>query len=383
MRVAIVGPYPIDTQKLVGIEVAIVYLQQHLLQMPDVELHVLTCKEELAEPREMRQERLTVTYLPRGRWGRITWHRREVQAMLSKLREIEPDVVHSHGTGLYAGAALASPYPAIVTVHAIARHEARLVNTLSGKLRGSLDAAYESYVMRRAKHLMAISPYVERVFAREFSGRSYLVENACDESFFAVQRQPVTGRILMAGPVKVRKGILPLLKAMRLVLQEAPEAHLRIAGSTTIEAEYAQACQAYVREAGLGDAVTFLGHLPQEQVLEEYARCAMVVLPSFEETAPMVIEQAMVVGAPSVSTLAGGVPWMLEEGVTGLTLPVPPTLEGDPPALAAALLRLLRNPQEAEQMGRRAKEVAEKLFRAKHIAQQTYEVYQQVIEASR
>lgn len=381
MRVAILGPYPLDAERLGGVEVAIVYVQRELLKREDMELQIVTCKEELAAPKVVEGGRLRVVYLPRGRLGRLTWHRREVRAILEALRPFEPDIVHAHGSGLYAGAALAGPYPAVITVHGIISQEAKLLSGWGNRLRGALDAAYERMVIRRARHLLLITPYVEQVFAGLFSGRSYLVENACDERFFALERQVVTGRILFAGPVIPRKGVLPLLKALSLVREQVPEAHLRIAGPTAGRPEYYQACAAYVHEQGLGQAVSFLGQLTQEQLLEEYARCAFFVLPSFQETAPMVVEQAMAAGVPSVATRAGGVPWMLEEGVTGLTLPVPDSPAGDPQALAAAMVRLLRDGELAERMGRRAREVARARFWPEDVAQRTLEVYQRVLEA--
>jgi glycosyltransferase involved in cell wall biosynthesis len=383
MKIAIVGPYPMDTEKLGGVEVAIVYVQRELLKMPDVSLHIITCKEGLSEPKQVQQNRLTITYLPRKGLGRLTWHRREVAAILQELARIQPDMVHGHASGLYAGAALASPYPSVVTVHGIVSQEARLLTQPMPRLRASLDALYERQVMRRAGHLMLITPYVEQVFQGVFRGRSYLVENACDERFFGVTRQVTPGRLFFAGPVIPRKGVLPMLRALSLVRRQAPQAHAVIAGSTTTDPAYYQACQAYVREANLEDAVQFVGHLAQEQVLGNYAACEVFVLPSFQETAPMVIEQAMAAGVPSVATRAGGVPWMLEDGVTGWTLPVPSSLDGDPPALAEALLKVLQDPEAAMRMGQQAQVEARERFLPSAVAARTYAVYQEVIAAAR
>ena len=95
----------------------------------------------------------------------------------------------------------------------------------------------------------------------------------------------------------------------------------------------------------------------------------------------MVIEQAMAAGVPSIATRAGGVPWMLEDGVTGITLPVPKDLDGDPLTLARAILQLFWNPVRAARMGQRAKEEAERRFHPQVVAQRTLEVYQQVLAA--
>jgi len=383
MRVALLGQYPlIGTPSFGGVEIAIVNAQRELRQFPDVDLNIITCRPEISQAQVVRDDRVSVTYLPRQRFGRITWHYQDVRALLPVLRALSPDLVHAHGSGFYAGAALASGYPTVITVHGILSQEARLLTGWRNRLRGLLDATYENQVVRRAKHLIVITPYVEQVFAHRFRGQAYWVENPCNERFFEIVRHPVPGRLLFSGYVCVRKGVLPLLKTLVHLRARHPEAHLRIAGYTNIEADYYRACVDYVRDAGLQQAVTFLGQLTQEQILEEYATCAALVLPSFQETAPIAVEEAMAAAAPIVATRAGGVPWMLEHGVTGLMVPVPPSPDGDPKTLAEAITAILSDPAGAEDMGQRARAEAERRFRPHTIARRTYEVYQQVLAAS-
>lgn len=383
MRVVLLGQYPlVGAPSFGGVEVAIVNAQRELRQFPDLELSIVTCRPEIQETRVVREDQLTTIYLPRQRFGRITWHYQDVRALLPLLHRLSPDLIHAHGSGFYAGAALASGYPTVVTVHGILSQEARLLRGWRNRLRGQLDAAYERQVIRRAKHLILITPYVEQVFAGRFKGQAYWVENPCNDRFFEIVRRPIPGRLFFSGYVCVRKGVLPLLKALALLRRDHPEAHLRIAGYTSIEADYYRACADYVREAGLGEAVTFLGQLNQEQILEEYATCAALVLPSFQETAPVVIEEAMAAAVPIVTTGAGGVPWMVQHEVTGLVLAVPASPDGDPQALVQMLAAILDDPAAAEAMGHRAQREADGRFRARIVARRTHEVYQKVLGAS-
>ena len=388
MRVAILGPYPLDANLLGGgVEAAIVYLQRELVKRDQIDLHIVTCSQQISQPRVVEGDGCTVTYLRRGRRGRLTGHRAEIAALCAHLRRLQPDIVHGHMTGLYAGAALASGYPAVVTVHGIVYREAQLQETLPNKLRGLIDARYERRVVRRAPDLILITPYVQEAFSGVLTGTTYLVENACDERFFTLgpggagRPAPVPGRVLFAGPVIPRKGVLPLIEAMARLHERMPEAHLRIAGALDRVPEYGAACQRRVHELGLEEVVAFLGHLDQERILAEYGACAAFVLPSFQETAPVAIAQAMAAGVPCVATRAGGVPWMLQDGLTGWTLPVPQSPAGDPQTLAAALERVLADPEGALEMGRRAKAEAEVRFHPTVVARQTCEVYQRVIAA--
>ncbi len=381
MKVAVLGQYPLDLARLGGgVEAAIAYAHAELAALPDLELHYYACHPSIAEPRRDAGPGGAVTWLPRGRLGRVTWHLAEVRALVREVRALAPDLVHAHGTGLYAGAALASGLPAVITAHGIVAEEARLLTERSARLRAALDAAYERWVVRRARHLIVISPYVERVFGGQFRGRAWLVENPCDARFFAVTRAPRPGVILFAGSVIQRKGVLPLIRAFQRVHQQMPAAELRIAGALTVEPEYARACQEAARTLlpPRGDAVRFLGPLSRDALAAEYAGCALVVLPSFQETAPVAIEEAMAAGAPVVATRVGGIPWMIEDGVTGRTLPAPLTAAGDPEGLAALLLRTLHDPH-AEALGRRARQAASERFCASVVARRTWEVYRQVL----
>jgi glycosyltransferase involved in cell wall biosynthesis len=71
-----------------------------------------------------------------------------------------------------------------------------------------------------------------------------------------------------------------------------------------------------------------------------------------------------------VSTDAGGVRYLVEQDRSGYVVPV-----GDDKALSEALLNVITNRDKRERMGQRARELAEKRFRASVVAEQTCEVY--------
>jgi glycogen synthase len=108
------------------------------------------------------------------------------------------------------------------------------------------------------------------------------------------------------------------------------------------------------RTLGLRDSVVFLGHVtPDAAVRGVIRRARALVLPSEWEAFGLVLLMAMAVGTPIVATRVGGVPEVLEEGRDGLLVPY-----GDPTALAAALLQVLREPGPAGDRVRRARERA-------------------------
>ena len=93
-------------------------------------------------------------------------------------------------------------------------------------------------------------------------------------------------------------------------------------------------------------------------------------LPSRTEGLPLVVPEAMAVGLPVVATSVGGLPNVLDEGVTGLLVPV------EEAALAKALLSL-RDPARAAQMGKAARQAALSRFGAERMVDRYLELYAQ------
>jgi glycosyltransferase involved in cell wall biosynthesis len=362
-----------DISRLGGVEVAIVYLMDTLRSVGVDDLHIISCRTELQRAQTTTIGHATVHYLPRRHQGRLTWHVREVGRMNALVREIKPDIVHGHSTGLYAGAALNSGFPNVITAHGIVAREVALYQGLGMRLRGQIDVLYERYCLGKARDIIAISPYVQDVFRPLTRARFHLIENAVDRRFFAIVPRPDPGRILYAGAVIERKGLIPLVKALAVVAQSQPTVELRIAGGTP-DLRYYQALTEAADALGVRKNINFLGLLDQERLLDEYARCAVFVLPSFQETAPMAVQQALAAAVPVVATPAGGVPALVAEGQTGLLAPV-----GNSTALAAALLRLLEDTPLRVAMAQRARSAALERFLPDVVARKTRAVYDAVL----
>jgi len=378
VRVAILGQFPFDVSRLGGVEVAIAYLLDAFVQSPGMVVDIVTCRTEARRPETHLVQGVRVHYLPRQNLGRLTWHLREVALIRRCLGILQPDIVHAHGTGLYAGAALASPYPSVITVHGIVAREVRLYRGLGLRSRGAFDALYERWCLHRARHLIAISPYVRRELAKATRAQWYDVENAVDEAFFRIEGPGEPGRILFAGAVIARKGLHILADAMAQVQRYDPGATVVVAGATTSDPLYATALHCEIAQQGVEGSFQFIGQQDQEHLVHEYQRCSIFVLPSLQETAPMAVQQAMAAGRAVVATAVGGIPDMITHGETGLL--VPPQ---DSRALAEALLTLLSNDSMRTDLGQAGRAQAEERFMPARVAQRTRDVYQRVIAAVR
>jgi glycosyltransferase involved in cell wall biosynthesis len=160
----------------------------------------------------------------------------------------------------------------------------------------------------------------------------------------APPREP---RLAVVGRLIPIKGHSSLLEALALARHEVPGIALEIAGGGPLEPEL----RAQTRRLTLGDAVSFLGQVAPAGPVFERAR--VVVVPSLGEGFGLVALEAMERGRAVVASDVGGLPEIVEPGRTGLLVP-----PGDPAALAAALLELVRNPERTAAMGAAGRERA-------------------------
>lgn len=179
----------------------------------------------------------------------------------------------------------------------------------------------------------------------------------------AAAREP--GLIAFAGRCTAQKGLLDLLDAAASIAAREPGLRIECAGEGDLEALRREA-----RARGLGERVTLHGWIGPRERDALLARAAIFVLPSHAEALPMSVLEAMAAGCAVVATRVGGIPDLIEDGVSGLL--VPPAA---PERLAAALAALLADPAHAARLGSAARAtIAERhtLERAMERLEQVY-----------
>ena len=118
-----------------------------------------------------------------------------------------------------------------------------------------------------------------------------------------------------------------------------------------------------------------LGFVPQAELFLLYERAAVVLLVSEREGLPNVVLEAMARGRTVVSTPVGGIPTVIEDGVTGFLVPI-----GDVAATRAALERALADPELRRRIGAAARERVSEYCSWDRVTEQTLEVYASAAE---
>ena len=373
VKLALLSNYPTDPKWIYGgVQAAAYHLVQGLARFDDLDLHVVHCSSEISADRTVRDGKVTVHSIRLPRHRVLPNLIASIPRLVKTLRTISPDLANAH-TSPYAFAALRAGTPTLYTIHGVAHRELRYAKGLRNMLALTITSAYDRNVVRRVDDVIAISPYVEREYRARTGARFHLVENPVGDDYFQISGAAVSGRVLFAGTLSPHKGTLRLLEALKVVAAQVPEVQLRLAGRSGA-GDYQRRLQRWVVENGLDTRVSFLGPLNTDAMHREYAECALVVLPSLVETAPLVILEAMAAARPVVATRVGGVPDLVEDRVTGFL--VPPN-EVEP--LVDRMFRLLGDRELRETMGRRAREVSRNRFQRDRVAARYHEIYREVL----
>lgn len=152
-----------------------------------------------------------------------------------------------------------------------------------------------------------------------------------------------------------------LLAAAAQVCRELPEALFLLAGDGPTRPEVA----ARVRSLGLEEVVRLLGPRQDIARLQTAADVAVLCSDAVVETFPLSVLEAMASRRPVVATDVGGLREQVVPGETGWLVP-----EGDAGALAAALLRLLRDPELARRMGAAGRRLVAERFSLERMIQE-------------
>jgi starch synthase len=302
------------------------------------------------------------------------------------------DLVHSHTW--YANLAghlakLLHDIPHVMTVHSLEPLRPWKAEQLAGGYR--LSSWAEETAVLAADAVVAVSAGMARDVVTAYPAldpaRVHVVHNGIDaEEYRPVGATDVLERhgvdpaqpyALFVGRITRQKGLSHLLRAAR----DLPGQLVLCAGAPDTPEIAAEARDLVVElQATRGGVLWIQDMLPRQDVVQLLSHATAFVCPSVYEPLGIVNLEAMACGTAVVASAVGGIPEVVDDGVTGLLVPYdekdPAGFERD---LAARLTELLTDPARADDLGRagRARAVAE--FDWAAIAARTVELYREVL----
>jgi glycosyltransferase involved in cell wall biosynthesis len=203
-------------------------------------------------------------------------------------------------------------------------------------------------VARRLPAVLTVSESSRADIARQMGvapERMTVVPVGVDHTVFQPRPEvkPVPGRLMVTSSSDVpMKGLVPLLEAVAKLRTERP-VELTVIGRPRAGGRVDRA----IERLGLRDAVRCVSGISDEDLARQYGEAEVAVVPSLYEGFSLPAVEAMACGVPLVATTGGALPEVVgRQGETGLLVP-----PNDPSALAAAITRLLDDPELRARLG--------------------------------
>lgn len=306
------------------------------------------------------------SFRPQGRRpGRmLDFFAYERKGLLEALNGFKPDVIHAHWTYEFAWAALDSEYPHVITAHDspwdVLLHMKDLYR--AGRYLMARN------VLRRAKHLTAVSPVIKDRITHFSNTKVNVVPNPIPDEFFHMRQRAElptdtsnTKIIMIINGWSAIKNPQPALSAFAKARITRPGWELHCYG-----ADFGHGERAYkwLEQHGSLAGVHLHGKKPYSEVISGLSIADAMIHPSRTEACSMAIAEAMSLGVPVIGgKSSGGVPWQLEFGAAGYLTDVE-----SPESILATLLSCIDGVPERAAIRTRAIKRAEALFSSAHIA---------------
>jgi glycosyltransferase involved in cell wall biosynthesis len=283
-----------------------------------------------------------------------------VSQLAAYLIAVGAEVVHNH---MFRAEVVGTR--AALTVAATGRARPLVISTVhSSRVRSSEDRELLRALTPQMDRLIAVSSaIVGKILGEQRAGAPVsLIRNGVDLVRYAHQEPCCTLReeygmaadaqiVGVVARLEPEKGHPTLLEAWPDVLKSVPSAWLLVIG----EGSRREALEAQARQLDIHNRVVFTGR--RDDVPAVTAALDVAVLPSYREALGLSILEAMALSRPVVASNVGGIPEMIEDGVTGLLVP-----PHDARALGAAIVRLLRDHQLADVLGRAGHDLVHERF---------------------
>jgi glycosyltransferase involved in cell wall biosynthesis len=259
------------------------------------------------------------------------------------------DVVHIFSASYWSF--LLAPAPASFFATMKPRRAKTLINYHSGEARDHLQRFRSArFVLSRVDRIVVPSGYLVDVF-REFGLSASAVPNIVDLSQFRYrERTPLRPHLVCTRGFSRYYSVDVVVRAFAEVKKEYPEAKLDLVGNGPLESDVRK----LVADLNLA-GVNFAGVASRQEIGKYYDQADIFINASWLDNMPLSVIEAFASGTPVVTTSPECMPYLVEHERTGLLSSV-----GDEKALAANVIRLLRDPALAARLAQNAHEQSRK-----------------------
>ena len=346
----------------------------------------------------------------------ITKYDRTLEPQWKKIiQEVDPDLVHIHGTEYAHGLALIKACPRlryVISIQGLVSICARYyLGQISPKEirrnRTFRDFIKNDGLLDAQKKIALRGEEIEKQYfqlAHNFIGRTQWdhdhtsilnpdgIYHFCNESlrdgFYTSRKWNLNNSnphsIFLTQANYPLKGAHQVLKAVRYLISDFPDLTIRIAGGNIIKSDslidklkidgYGKYILRLIQQFNLQDHIRFIGPMDEQGMIREYLNCNVFICPSSIENSPNSLGEAQLLGVPSIGAYVGGVPDMICHGKTGLLYRFE-----EVEMLAEKIRTLFTDKVLAEKLSQEGVKVASKRHDRNKNLQRTLEIYKSIL----
>ena len=368
MNTLICGPYPYKDQQIVGgVEAVIQNLKNGFDQyVSNTHIRIVSGSKHATTIYETHQD---VTYIkePKVKVGSLFFS--VYPSRLKRYLKMEHiDVLNAHSPD-FAYYGLQTKEDLLFTLHGIIWEEKKFLPRYKQPIWHLLYVKKIKKIFKKLQYFVSINPYSRNLVEPMTNAHIFDICNPVPDTFFRIpdHREPL--RMFYIGAITRRKNLFTLIQALPLVKQEIKDFKLVIAGKI-FDSQYFQEITDFIIRNDLENNVEYIGKISEERKFQEFSKMSFLVLPSFQETAPMVISEAFAAGKTVIASNICGIPYMIDHGKNGFLIePL------DKQQLAECILHLLQNQNVSQSLGREAHHFAKETYSLEKIVKDYKKAY--------
>ncbi len=323
---------------------------------------------------------------------------------LNIIEEVQPDLIHIHGSENPFSIILPhTKFPVVISIQGnitICRHKyfSGIDREYSKDWPQSLDLrrlvfhkSFESNFnvlehasvreiknLKKLKHVIGRTDWDRRII-RIFAPKSeyYHCDEMLRDGFYQKSWDGEKEReklvIHTTSSNTFYKGFETLCHSLNLLNNLGVELEWRVAGISPTD-PIVKAASKQLKGQFPQKGLKLLGKLEEHELIDKMLEASLYIIPSHIENSPNSLCEAMILGMPCIGTFAGGTSSMLKNGEEGILVQ-----DGDPWALAGAIIEYNNDTSKAIAYGKKARETALKRHNKEEIVRTIHSIYQEII----
>jgi glycosyltransferase involved in cell wall biosynthesis len=353
-----------------------------LLRSSDIEVSLISLNSQLSSDYDFMEGNCHYYFL-RGspfRLQALSLFQYDRMRLLKTLEKNPPDLIESFGTeSAYSYAGVSSQIPCVIYMQGIISELVKYTRPKDAFFRWLqyfITQYVERYTVKKGRYFIVENQFSEKFVRQQNPGAlTFTIPNLIASRFFNVESRLEADNydLVFIGSATAKKGVFDLLAAFKVVKAEFPNSHLKIIGN--IDPKTRDEIVNFQNEAGLIDSIELTGLKDAQYLVKTMENGPILVHPSWMDTSPNSVYEAMVAGLPVVASNVGGIPSMIQDGETGLLVN-----PHEPELLAQKIIYLFKNPAEKNRLANNAKAYWRKNLAQEKILNSLMGVYQTALK---